>query len=127
MLGVEALDRARGVAVKRTGFLRRGTPLRKRGKRAYTLPSPPDGPCEWGCGYWGPLTNDHILPRSIFYGPELHTRMNLQWSCWGCNVGREKGEYPSFTKLRPSSQALVLKEIGAERARRYFTNVPEPH
>lgn len=116
--------RSRPTEMRRSGFLKRGTPLKTRGKRAYTPPSPDAGPCEWGCGYWGPLANDHILPRSIFYGPELHTRANLQWSCWACNYGREMGQYPSWDRLRPSSRELVLREIGAERAKRYFTNVP---
>lgn len=77
------------------------------------------------CGKWSKLTWDHVLPRSIYFGEDRDTQVNLVRACADCNSARTRGFRPKWKALAMDTRQFVLDRIGAARARRYFQDAPE--
>lgn len=82
------------------------------------------GVCAY-CGKWKKLTWDHVLPRSIYFGADRDTQLNLARVCLECNIARTRGFRPRWTALPLDTRHFIIDRIGATRAARYFDGVPE--
>lgn len=79
------------------------------------------------CDRWRKLTHDHVIPRSIAAGADwTHDIRNMVLACWECNSGRGAGLKPDWGRLPVDTRAFVIEKLGAFRAGRYFTGVPQP-
>lgn len=83
------------------------------------------GPCIY-CGTVAKLTFDHVVPRSLYYGPDRHDDINLVKACWPCNSGRSSGYKPPWLALPSETRDFVLRVKSEVFARRYFSWLDEP-
>lgn len=112
----------------------RSGPIKKQGKRAYR----PRGPRVIGlCRYKGPncvaafvptkLTNDHVIPRSMYPGPRRDDPINIVNDvCYPCNTDRGSGYKPPWMSIPERKREFVLAEKGERWARRYFAWLTPP-
>ncbi len=108
-------------------MIRSYRPMRKVGPKAFAPPTRalPPGPCTWCGERFLTLERDHVLPRSLFPGPQRDAPDNLVPSCQRCNRKRTEGWKPDFTRLPRRSQAFCLSWWTTAKLARHFTDVPQ--